>query len=200
MKKTLSILVSCCVWIGVSAQGTASNRWYTGSRAPLLPEYFSKLPVTAFTPGGWLRRQMELQRDGLTGKLGEISVWLSKKDNAWLAKDGKGKYGWEELPYWLKGYADIGYVLNDPKMIKEARFWIEAVLNNQRPNGDFGPDVLKKGKRDLWTNMPMLWCLQSYYEYSNDKRVLAFMTRYFKWELSVPDEDFLKDYWEQSRG
>ena len=94
-----------------------------------------------------------------------------KKDNAWLDKEGKGKYGWEELPYWLKGYADIGYVLNDPKMITEARFWIEAVLNNQRPDGDFGPDVLKKGKRDLWTNMPMLWCLQSYYEYSKDTRV-----------------------------
>ncbi|WCT11087.1 beta-L-arabinofuranosidase domain-containing protein [Mucilaginibacter jinjuensis] len=176
------------------------NKYYITNQEPLQPQYFTKLPVGSVKPGGWLLKNLQLQRAGLTGNLGEISVWLGKKDNAWLAKDGKGKYGWEELPYWLKGYADIGYVLNDPKMIKEARFWIEAVLNNQRPDGDFGPAVLKKGKRDLWTNMPMLWCLQSYYEYSNDKRVLAFMTRYFKWELSVPDEDFLKDYWEQSRG
>lgn len=182
------------------AQGTASNRWYTGSRAPLLPEYFSKLPVTAFTPGGWLRRQMELQRDGLTGKLGEISIWLSKKDNAWLNKDGKGKYGWEELPYWLKGYANIGYMLKDSAMIRESKFWIDHVLSNQRENGDFGPMVERKGNRDLWTNMPMLWCLQSYYEYSHDPRVLPFMSRYFKWELSIPDEHFLKDYWENSRG
>jgi hypothetical protein len=42
--------------------------------------------------------------------------------------------------------------------------------------------------------------LQSYYEYSNDARVLQFMKNYFKWELSVPDEDFLEDYWENSRG
>ncbi len=179
---------------------TASNKYYTASRAPLRNEYFTKLPVTAFKPGGWLKKQLELQRDGLTGHLGEISVWLTKKDNAWLNKEGKGKYGWEELPYWLKGYANIGYMLGDKSMINEARSWIEFVLNNQRDNGDFGPLAMPKGNRDLWTNMPMLWCLQSYYEYSNDKRVLAFMSKYFKWELTIPDDNFLEDYWEKSRG
>ncbi|MEP6750188.1 MAG: beta-L-arabinofuranosidase domain-containing protein, partial [Bacteroidota bacterium] len=94
----------------------------------------------------------------------------------------------------------IGYMLRDEKMIKEAKFWINFVLNNQRPNGDFGPMVERKGNRDLWTNMPMLWCIQSYYEYSNDARVLTFMGKYFKWELTIPDENFLKDYWENSRG
>jgi len=157
-----------------------SNSYYTASKAPLAREYFTKLPVTAFKPGGWLKKQMELQRDGLTGHLGEISIWLTKKDNAWLSREGTGKYGWEELPYWLKGYANIGYMLGDRNMIKEAKFWIEFVLTNQRENGDFGPMAMPKGKRDLWTNMPMLWCLQSYYEYSNDARVLTFMSRYLK--------------------
>src|ERR1700761_2169451 len=78
------------------------NSYYVSNKAPLKPQYFIKLPVTAIKPGGWLKRQLELQRDGLTGNLGEISVWLSKTDNAWLSKNGKGKYGWEELPYWLK--------------------------------------------------------------------------------------------------
>jgi len=177
-----------------------TNGFYTSNKAPLTREYFIKLPVTAFKPGGWLKKQLELQREGLTGHLGEISIWLSKTDNAWLTREGTGKYGWEELPYWLKGYANIGYMLDDKTMIKEAKFWIDFVLNNQRGNGDFGPMVLRKGKRDLWTNMPMLWCLQSYYEYSNDQRVLTFMSNYFKWESSIPDEDFLEDYWEKSRG
>lgn len=177
-----------------------SNDFYKSNKAPLLKEYFIKLPVTSFKPGGWLKKNLDLQREGLTGNLGEISIWLSKKDNAWLTKDGKGKWGWEELPYWLKGYANIGYMLGDEKMINEAKFWIEAVLNNQRDNGDFGPVILRNGKRDFWTNMPMIWCLQSYYEYSNDQRVLDFLSRYFKWELSVPDDQFLEDYWEKSRG
>lgn len=185
----------------VKPANTKTNSFYVGNRQPLLNQYFIKLPVTAFKPGGWLKKSLELQRDGLTGNLGEISIWLSKKNNAWLNKEGKGEYGWEELPYWLKGYANIGYMLNDPKMIAEARFWIEAVLSNQRDNGDFGPAVEKgEGKRDLWTNMPMLWCLQSYYEYSKDPRVLSFMTKYFQWQLHIPDDKFLEDYWEKSRG
>lgn len=179
---------------------TVLNKYYVSNKAPLQQQYFIKLPVTAIKPGGWLKKMLELQRDGLTGNLGEISIWLSKQDNAWLHKDGKGKYGWEELPYWLKGYANIGYMLRDQKMIKEAKFWLDAAIENQRENGDFGPLVNRNGKRDLWTNMPMLWCLQSYYEYSKDKRVLDLMTKYFKWELSLPDDQLLEDYWENSRG
>jgi GH43 family beta-xylosidase len=211
--KGWAFVICCCFFVPGILHGQAPvvdvvsgppnntvNRWYAGNRAPLLKESYEKLPVTAFRPGGWLKKQLELQRDGLTGHLGEISVWLSKKDNAWLTKDGKGKYGWEELPYWLKGYANLGYMLRDPAIIREALFWINSVLANQRENGDFGPMVERNGNRDLWTNMPMLWCLQSYYEYSHDARVLKFMSRYFRWELSIPDEHFLEDYWEKSRG
>ena len=177
------------------------NSFYASNRAPLANEYFVKLPVTSVRPGGWLRRQLELQRDGLTGHLDEISIWLSKPDNAWLSKDGKGKHGWEELPYWLKGFANIGYMLGDAGMIERATFWIDAVLANQRESGDFGPEVFKgEGNRDLWTNMPMLFCLQSYHEYSGDPRVLRLMQRYFAWQRTIPDEHFLRDYWEHSRG
>jgi hypothetical protein len=176
------------------------NAHYVSNRAPLQKAYFVKLPVGSIKAGGWLKKALELQRDGLTGNLGEISIWLSKTNNAWLNKEGKGEYGWEELPYWLKGYANIGYMLGDKKMIDEAKFWIDAVLNNQRDNGDFGPAVERKGNRDLWTNMPMLWCLQSYYEYSKDPRVIPFMTKYFRYQLSLPDNKLLEDYWENSRG
>src|SRR5262245_13871370 len=95
------------------------NSFYTTNQPPLLPQRFVKLPVGAVRPGGWLLKSLELERDGLAGNLGEISIWLTKKNNAWLNKDGKGDWGWEELPYWLKGYANMGYVLQDKKMIDE---------------------------------------------------------------------------------
>ncbi|MFD0763294.1 beta-L-arabinofuranosidase domain-containing protein [Mucilaginibacter lutimaris] len=208
---SLSLILSCaCIEIS-SAQAVKAtmlkkinnstlNANYISNRAPLQKAYFVKLPVGSIKAGGWLKKALELQRDGLTGNLGEISIWLSKTNNAWLNKEGKGEYGWEELPYWLKGYANIGYMLDDKKMIAEAKFWIDAVLNNQRDNGDFGPAVEHDSNRDLWTNMPMLWCLQSYYEYSKDERVIPFMTKYFKFQLSLPDSKLLQDYWENSRG
>lgn len=88
----------------------ATNTFYLGNRLPLEPARFIALPSGAVQPRGWLLEILKRQRDGLCGNLGEISVWLQKDGNAWLSKDGKGKYGWEELPYWLKGYIQLGYV------------------------------------------------------------------------------------------
>ncbi|MEO5890262.1 MAG: beta-L-arabinofuranosidase domain-containing protein [Ferruginibacter sp.] len=185
----------------VKADIKGTNLNYASNRAPLVAQQFIKLPVTAFKPAGWLYTQLQLQKKGLTGNLGEISIWLSKTDNAWLNKSGKGKYGWEELPYWLKGYGDMAYMLNDQTMITQTKFWIDAVLDNQRADGDLGPLITKSnGNRDLWANMPMIWCLRSYYEFSHDARVIPAITRYFKWMHSYPENQFLKDYWENSRG
>ncbi|MES2893253.1 MAG: beta-L-arabinofuranosidase domain-containing protein [Bacteroidota bacterium] len=183
------------------------NKFYTGNRAPLTPLSFIKLPVGAIRPEGWIKKYLELQRDGLTGKLGEISAWLEKKDNAWFSGTGDGDHGWEEVPYWLKGYGNLGYVLKDKQVIAETKLWLEKVFQSQQPNGYFGPRVVEnehqdnKGKTpDLWPNMLMLWTMQSYYEFSNDPRVLPFMTKYFQWQMTVPDQKLLKIYWENSRG
>lgn len=176
------------------------NLNYINNRLPLKQNVLLKLPVGSIVPQGWLGKYLDLQKNGLTGHLGEISAWLSKKNNAWLSANGKGDYGWEEVPYWLKGYANLGYILKDPKIIAESKIWLEAAIKSQRPDGYFGPLILRNNKPDLWGNMIMLWCLQSYYEFSADQRVLALMTSYFKWQSNLPDSFFLKDYWENSRG
>ena len=167
---------------------TGANSFYAPNLSPLQTTPLVKLPVTRFKPGGWLRRSLELQRDGLTGHLGEISVWLTKEGNAWLSQDGQGKYGWEEVPYWLRGYSRVGYALEDQTMIQETQFWIDRTLRSQRPNGDFGPiHNHRKGFRDLWAQMLMLQVLQSWYEFSGDARVVPFMTDYFRWQATIPD-------------
>ena len=112
---------------------------YTGNREPLLPSPFVKLPIGSITPKGWVRHQLELEAQGMTGRLSEISPWLKFEGSAWSDPQGKGQNGWEELPYWLKGYGDLGYVLNDPEIIKLARKWIDAVLASQQADGWFGP-------------------------------------------------------------
>lgn len=177
---------------------TATSNNYVNARAPLRQQNFIKLPVGSVKPRGWVGRYLQLQRDGLTGHLGEISAWLDKHNNAWLVSGGD--HGWEEVPYWLKGYSDLAYLLNDRKMLGETRVWIEAILNSQREDGSFGPINVNKGRPELWAQMIALATLQTYYEYSHDARVISLMTRYFKWQLALPDDQFLKDYWENSRG
>ena len=86
------------------------NDHYVSNRHPLASIPFIKLPVGAIKPRGRLRRQMELQADGFTGRLPELSVFLRKEDNAWLNPDGAGENGGEEVPYWLRGFSALGYV------------------------------------------------------------------------------------------
>ncbi|UZD21409.1 glycoside hydrolase family 127 protein [Algoriphagus halophytocola] len=177
-----------------------TNQFYISNRAPLAPSALIKLPVGSVKPEGFLKEYLIRQKNGLTGNLGEISAWLQKENNAWLSKDGTGEWGWEEVPYWLKGYANIGYIMEDQAMIDESMIWLEAVLTSQRENGDFGPKLMDGDYPDFWAKMIMLYCLQSYYEHSQDERVITLMTNYFKYELTVPDEEFLEGYWQRLRG
>ena len=112
----------------------------------------------------------------------------------------KARYGWEEVPYWLRGYIELAYILNEPKMLDECHTWIEGVLASQRADGDFGPDQrFEDGSRDYWANMLMLFALESYYEHSHDPRVLQLMSKYFKYQLNLPDDRLLTHYWQRMR-
>ena len=183
------------------------NRFYVSNREPLLAGPLLKLPIRAIEPRGWLRAQLRLEADGFFGHLPELSRFLVKENSPWLNPDGEGEKFWEEAPYWLKGYGDLAYVLGDEKLLAEARIWIDGVIGTQRDDGWFGPRANLKsprvhstGKPDLWPNMPMVNALQSYYEYAGDERVIRLMTKYFEWQLAVPDADFLPPLWQKQRG
>jgi len=178
------------------------NPFYTTNRAPLAPAPFLKLPIGAIGPNGWLRHQLDLEAEGMTGHLEGLSKWCKFEGNAWASPNGQGHSAWEELPYWLKGYGDLGYVLKNEAIIAKARKWIDAVLASQESDGWFGPRSLKtslEGKPDLWPHMVMCNVLQSFYEYCGDERVLPFLTKYFKWLDSQPAEVFGTGYWPKVR-
>ena len=184
---------------------TTSTGLYTANRDPLAPSPLAKLPIGAIKPKGWLLHQLQLEADGMTGHLEELSPWCKFEGSAWSDPKGKGTNGWEEMPYWLKGYGDLGYVLHDKRIIDDARRWIEAALASQEADGWFGPQANKHsggeagGHADFWPNMLMLNVMQSYYEYSHDPRVLTFLTKYFRFQLDYNDAHFLPGSWAKVR-
>jgi hypothetical protein len=161
-----------------------------------------KLPIGSIRPAGWLAKQLELEAQGMTGKLPEISKWCQFEGNAWATPNGVGHSAWEELPYWLKGYADLGYLTKDLSINRATPKWIEAVLASQDAEGWFGPRSLKtslEGKPDLWPHMVMCNVLQSFQEFSEDPRVVPFLLRYFRWLNQQPASSFGNGYWPKLR-
>ncbi len=169
----------------------SSNKFYATNRAPLTASPFVKLPIGAIQPRGWLQHQLMLEADGMMGHLQEVSPWVKFEGNGWVSPKEKG--GWEELPYWLKGLADLGYVLRDERIMKETQRWVDGIIATQQPDGWFGPEGLRTaldGLPDMWPHMPILNALQSYYEVKHDARVLQLMKRYFRWQLTAPAKAF----------
>jgi hypothetical protein len=172
---------------------------YLSNRAPLSGTALIKLPIGSIKPKGWLAHLLLLEANGMGGRLEEVSPFLKFAGNGWV--DPHGPNGWEELPYWIKGYGDLGYVLNDPKIVANTKRWIDGILNAQQANGWFGPLGLQKaidGRPDMWPHMPILNALQSYYDYTADPRVIPFMTKYAAWQNTLPPDYFSKS-WQDTR-
>lgn len=180
------------------------NDHYVGMRADLAPSAFQKLPTGSVRGEGWLKTQLDLQREGFSGQLSKISRFLDPKDNAWMGATGNPRAGWEELPYWLRGQVSLAYVLDDKKIKDEVQVWIEGVLKSQRADGWFGPESnlkTKHGTPDLWPNMLMQGVLQTYHEATGDKRVIDLMTKYVDWLDKLPEDQTIdpKHYWHYHR-
>jgi DUF1680 family protein len=171
------------------------NAHYPSNRPPLAVNPLVKLPVGAVEPRGWLMAQLRLMRDGFTGRLAELSRFLAE-DSGWMTLKGKG---WEEMPYWLKGYGDLAHLLKDAAMREETGRWLDRAFASQDKDGYFGP-VDNRAAGDLWPNMVMLAALQSHYEATGDRRVLTLMGRYFQYELRLPAAELLPGSWQKLRG
>ena len=52
-----------------------------GSFSGLIGKSFDPLPLGCILPGGWLRNQLQIQADGLSGHLDEF--WPDIQSNSW---------------------------------------------------------------------------------------------------------------------
>jgi len=159
-----------------SAVPTARTDAPVWNRAPLQAGSLARLPLGSVRPTGWLRRQLRIQADGLTGHLDEF--WPDVGPNSgWLGGTGES---WERGPYFLDGLVPLAYLLDDARLTAKAQKWIDWTLTHQSPEGWIGPAKNK----DWWPNMVMLKTLTQYQEATGDPRVIPLMQRYFAHHLA----------------
>lgn len=166
---------------------------YPAYHDPLLPPSLIKLPLGAVQPEGWLRRQLDLMLDGITGRLPEYGAFV-RPDNAWLHPESKVRY-WEEVPYWFRGFYPLAVLTQDARCLKIASQYIEAIIASAQPDGYFGPQILKevKGKNgrvlsDLGPHFLMIPALIHHAEHTGDPRIHALLFQFFKFCRSLPDD------------
>jgi DUF1680 family protein len=152
---------------------------------------YQPLPLGSIKPGGWLLHQLQIMRDGSSGHLDEVHPKIGV-DNGWLG--GKGD-AWEETPYWLDGAVPLAYLLDDAALKAKVQRYIDWTIDHQRPSGYFGAITNEEREKDIqvtadncaagddwWPKMVMLKVMRQYYEATQDKRVITFMTRYFQYQ------------------
>lgn len=203
------IIAAACMALSVMAIEAADKgeSLYLANRAPLLEKRYMELPVGDVKPEGWLKDQMQRMADGMTGHLDKLYEPVMGKRNGWLGGDGDV---WERGPYWIDGFLPLAYMLDDKVLKEKVQPWVEWALNSQREDGYFGPDtdrspeagLQRDNAQDWWPKMVVLKVLQQYYDATGDKRVIPFMTKYFKYQLEHLKETPLGHwtYWGRMRG
>lgn len=146
------------------------------NRQPLLPTAFDALPLGSVRPQGWLLKQCELQRDGLTGNAEILYADDLGTNSAWLGGSGEN---WERGPYYFKGLVALAYTLNDGGLKQKAQKWMDWLLTHQRADGYIGPAA----NDDWWPRMAATYALKDYYEATGDSRVPDLLSNYFRYML-----------------
>ena len=114
--------------------GAASQR-AVPNQAPLQPNAFNPLPLTAVRPQGWLLDQLRIQAGGLTGHVDEF--WPDLGNNSgWLGGTGES---WERGPYYLDGLVPLAYLTGDARLIAKVQRWMNWTLDHPQPDGWIGP-------------------------------------------------------------
>ena len=134
----------------------------------------AELPLGAVKPTGWLKNQLRIQAEGLSGHLDEF--WPDIKNSSWIG--GKAE-GWERTPYWMDGIIPLAYLLDDPVLKAKAQKYIDYILGHQQPDGWLGPIGDGEGHKpyDVWPLFVLFKALTQYQEATGDPRIIPALLR-----------------------
>lgn len=147
------------------------------NQSQLLQKTFRPLPLGSVKPRGWLRDQLKIQGEGLTGHVDEVWADLGP-DNKWF---GGTRDGWERGPYYADGLVPLAWLLDDERLKSKAKKWVDAFLESQDVYGWIGPvqgEDTRNHAYDPWPRFLILKVFVQYYEATGDERIIPAMLRF----------------------
>ncbi|MHC4738054.1 MAG: beta-L-arabinofuranosidase domain-containing protein [Planctomycetota bacterium] len=119
---------------------------------------FRPLDLGEITAQGWLKHQLQIQADALSGNLDLF--WPDIQKSAWFDGDAEG---WERAPYWLDGVIPLAYTLDDPNLKEKVTRYINIIVERQHDDGWLGPKNDNLKEFDLWSHF-LAWKMLAQYQ------------------------------------
>ncbi|MBN1937001.1 MAG: glycoside hydrolase family 127 protein [Anaerolineae bacterium] len=136
---------------------------------------FRPLPLGSIHPTGWLKQQLRIQADGISGHLDEF--WPDIRDSQWFGGDSEG---WERVPYWLDGLIPLAFTLGDEALQAKVMRYMDYILTHQEKDGWLGPRTMRAAANrpddahyDIWAQLLATKVLVQYHEATGDPRAVA---------------------------
>jgi uncharacterized protein len=135
---------------------------------------FTPLTLGQIKPTGWLKQQVQIQANGLSGALDQF--WPDIKDSSWFG--GKAE-GWERAPYWLDGVIPLAHLLEDEALMARIKSYMDYIIEHQHEDGWLGPreanveNIEATDEYDPWGLILALKVLVQYHQVSQEDKVLT---------------------------
>jgi hypothetical protein len=155
------------------------------------------LPLGSLRPSGWLKHQLRIQADGLSGHLDEF--WPDIARSQWIGGDAEG---WERGPYWLDGLVPLAFLLDDARLKEKVTRWVDYILAHQHADGWFGvkENAHTGGGQDLdpWPQFVLFKAFTQFQEATGDPRIVPALTLALR-RISQLLEDKSLESWAKMR-
>lgn len=141
-----------------------------GTLAKSVDKNLKKLPLGAIRPQGWLLDEMLLVSN-LQKRIGSLSG---------LVKNGEWN-GTESLPRYVRGLILLSCALDDKTLKEKVASYMAPIFSSANEGGDFGP----KDTLSLTPKIEAVKTLLTYYEATDNERVLPFLKKFFKSQFNT---------------
>lgn len=156
--RSLTTCSKCVAYsaIAIGAVSAVSIAPRQNSTTGLSPKLYTNLNLGQIKPTGWLKDQLNLQAEGLAGNLNLFYPLVT--ESSWTGGTKNYSNLNEAGSYWFHGIVPLAYELEDDRLTKAVKDFMDYVLDTQYADGWIGSETGDQWQpRFLWGRYPFFF-------------------------------------------
>lgn len=135
---------------------TAHAMTNTTANSRLAPFQYGAFPLGSIKASGWLEDQLSLAAEALPGHMFDFYRYVA--DSTWLGGTHEYSELHESAPYWFNYIVPLAYTLDDSRLKKQAKAFLDYTLEHQAEDGWLGPETTRQ-TRGIWARSLLFFAL-----------------------------------------